>query len=91
MLEQVVGRRINGSNKYNLIINQSSVVPANLPKVMNDFSLFAAKIIILKGTNTFTEVQLPYGTLVSQGSTNNHNELSSLQGGSWGILSLNIK
>jgi hypothetical protein len=52
-----------GQTNANLSSTQASFIPSNLPKIMSDFSLFIAKVILDKGDLTkFTEIQLPYDT-----------------------------
>jgi hypothetical protein len=71
-----------GQTNANLSSTQASFIPSNLPKIMSDFSLFIAKVILDKGDLTkFTEIQLPYDTLISQSTANEHNQLANIQGG----------
>jgi hypothetical protein len=46
-----------GQTNANLSSTQASFIPSNLPKIMSDFSLFIAKVILDKGDLTkFTEI-----------------------------------
>lgn len=57
--------------------------PANLPDMVNDFSLYIGKIIVKKTeTSSFTDVRYPWTNVTTTGLTSAHNSLSGLQGGS---------
>jgi hypothetical protein len=47
-LHHLVGCCSNGSNDANLSSTQASFIPSNLPKIMSDFGLFIAKVILDK-------------------------------------------
>jgi hypothetical protein len=61
-----------GQTNANLSSTQASFIPSNF-KIMSDFSLFIAKVILDNDLTKFTEIQLPYDTLISQ-NANEHNQ-----------------
>ena len=71
-----------GQGNYNQLSQaQSATIPVGLPPIIKYYSLFLAKIIIKKNDSAFIDVQLPFDTLIGYTNANNHNELSTLQGG----------
>ncbi len=72
---------VYGQGNYILSNAQASVPPTNLPEHVSNFSTLIGRIIIKKGDSSFTEVSSVGEVIFGSTTITNHNDLSSLQGG----------
>ncbi|MFA5407037.1 MAG: hypothetical protein WC307_06795, partial [Candidatus Nanoarchaeia archaeon] len=72
---------VYGQGDYTLAQAQNASVPSSYPDFLVKFAILAAKIIIQKNAATFTEIDSAFSTVFTVSSVANHNDLSSLQGG----------
>jgi len=73
---------VYGQGDYTLLEAQAQGLPASLPLHVTTISCIVAKIIILKGATTFTELgNISTSQFSARTSPSNHNELGNIQGG----------
>jgi len=72
---------VYGQGNYTLAQAEIATAPGDLPSMVEDFGILAAKIIIQQGTTGFTSVATAYETLFPINSPPDHNDLGGIQGG----------
>jgi len=73
---------IYGQEEYTLSEAQAAQPPGTLPDHVNEFGVLRAKIIIQESDTSFTEIEAVDDLTFVSFTPSDHNELTSLQGGS---------
>ncbi len=72
---------VYGVGNYTISQAEDVNLPANLPDIINDFSIPIAKIIIQKSGASFTAIETPFEESFSKSIVDDHNDLGNLDGG----------
>lgn len=71
-----------GTGDYKLSEAQASSAPESIPADVSAMGMLVGRIIVEKNATTPTQIDSAFTSVLSQGTTTIHNDLSGLQGGS---------
>lgn len=73
-----------GTGDYKLAEAQAAQPPTSLPSIVSAIGILVGKIITLKGDTAATSVESAFATTFTPSGAFNHNDLTSIQGGTGG-------